>query len=633
MHRLTKLITRFARDERGVFAVIYGLVAIVLVAVAGAVVDYVALEQARTRAQAALDAAALALQPEVLKNTVDTAGIETKAAALLQERLGNEFGAVATLGPVTVDVPNGQLTLEADLRIPTIFVSLVGVPELRAYVQSQATRGSMDIEVAVAVDVTGSMGQTIPGQGSQTKIAALSDALNELIDIVVQDQQTPSHSKMALVPYSMAVNVGGYADTIRGAVTQPTAITAIGWSSSPARNITGITRASPAVVTANNHGFATNDYVYVNDVRGMTTINNRIYQVTVVNSNSFRLNGVNSRSYGSYSGGGTVTRCSVSTCELVVVSANHGLATNERAYIYNAGGVNSYNGSNSSSAINNSSQQSGGFLFWTIGTTTTNTFVLPGTARTNGRSYGNYTSGGEVSCLRYDCKYYAFLNRYNSWRKQPVSTCVTERNPNGFTDEPPTTTLLGRNFPSSSNTCLTNTILPLTADKTVLRNAASGLVAGGSTGGHIGVGWAWNLVSPRFNGPWPTSSQPSPANATNVVRAVVMMTDGEFNSVYCNGVIAQDSTSGSGDTNTHIGCNAPNGSSYVQAEALCQAMKDAGVRVYTVGFAVVNSPNARNLMRNCATDPSYAYEANSGQALIDVFRSIGRNLTQLRLTK
>jgi len=40
MRRLTDLLKRFRRDESGAFAVIFGLLAIVLIAVSGVVVDF-----------------------------------------------------------------------------------------------------------------------------------------------------------------------------------------------------------------------------------------------------------------------------------------------------------------------------------------------------------------------------------------------------------------------------------------------------------------------------------------------------------------------------------------------------------------------------------------------------------------
>ena len=86
-----RLLQSFGRDERGVFAVVFGLMALVLVALGGAVVDYVTLQQARTRSQTALDAATLALQPAI-NNTAETdETIRIKAEKLVLERLGTKM--------------------------------------------------------------------------------------------------------------------------------------------------------------------------------------------------------------------------------------------------------------------------------------------------------------------------------------------------------------------------------------------------------------------------------------------------------------------------------------------------------------------------------------------------------------
>jgi Flp pilus assembly protein TadG len=637
VHRFFNLAISFGRDERGVFAVIFGLMAIVLVAMGGAVVDFVSLEQARNRAQIALDAAALALQPEIFTSSYSEDTVKQRAQALLVERVGAARGLSVNIVDVEANEELGTLYLQARLEMPTLFVQLVGVRQMTTGVESQVTSASSNIEVAVAVDITGSMADPVvtdeEGDVEQTKVQALSAALTELIDLVVKDEQEPTYSKMAIVPYSMAVNVGtGNAQAMRGAVITPKAVTAVGWAAATSKPISGATRANPVVITSNGHGLNTGDYVYINNVGGMTQINNKIFQVTSVTPNTYRLNGVNGNSYNNYNNNssGTGTKCAVSTCELVVTALAHGLVENQAAYLYGVG----MSGSSLTSINNNSNgYTSGTNLYWQIGRTTANTFVLPGTARTNGLNYGTYTSGGHVSCLEEGCEYYLFRNRYNSWRRQQISTCVTERSSEAFTDASASTARLGRNYPSLTNPCLSNTIVPLTDSKTTLHSAASGLRAGGSTGGHIGVAWAWYLLSHDFGGPWPSASQPAPATRDDVVKAVVIMTDGEFNSVYCRGVISQSSTNGSGDTNNHINCNAPNGDSYTQSNALCTAMKNEGIIVYTVGFAIVNSQNAQDLMDQCATDANHVYEANTGQELVEVFQDIGRDLSQLRVSR
>ena len=50
------------------------------------------------------------------------------------------------------------------------------------------------------------------------------------------------------------------------------------------------------------------------------------------------------------------------------------------------------------------------------------------------------------------------------------------------------------------------------------------------------------MLAPNFASLWPAASQPAAYNTPNLIKVVVLMTDGSFNTVYCNGVIAADST-------------------------------------------------------------------------------------------
>jgi len=76
-----------------------------------------------------------------------------------------------------------------------------------------------------------------------------------------------------------------------------------------AQNITGITKANPAVVTyAGADTYANGDRVVITGVVGMHQVNNREFTVANVNAgaNTFELSGVNSSAYGTYTSGGTV---------------------------------------------------------------------------------------------------------------------------------------------------------------------------------------------------------------------------------------------------------------------------------------------------------------------------------------
>ena len=77
--------------------------------------------------------------------------------------------------------------------------------------------------------------------------------------------------------------------------------------------ISGITQANPAqVTTTEEHALTTGDLVTLQDVAGMTQVNDtatgtwRPYQVSVVDVNNFTLDGIDSTGYGAYTSGGIV---------------------------------------------------------------------------------------------------------------------------------------------------------------------------------------------------------------------------------------------------------------------------------------------------------------------------------------
>lgn len=224
MSRLKSLPGRFCSDEGGAFAMIFGVMAIVLVAFSGAVVDFTSMQGARTRAQVALDAAALALQPSIY--TESTSDIKSDVQALLLERLGapgiswSVCGSGAPLpcaevNSVSVDTTAGQLTLDAQVTVPMNFVRLVGVDSLTAKVESVATRKKLNLEVAMVLDNSGSMAT---GFGSGTRMSNLqADATcaSNILFYGVKDCTTSvtgltpaDNVKFAIVPFNSEVNVG-----------------------------------------------------------------------------------------------------------------------------------------------------------------------------------------------------------------------------------------------------------------------------------------------------------------------------------------------------------------------------------------------------------------------------------------
>ncbi|MBI3672956.1 MAG: hypothetical protein HY245_05985 [Rhizobiales bacterium] len=411
-------------------------------------IDYSRLMATQTALAAATDAAALQVANA---STTDTKLLKRLAQEIVDRNYSpDQHGELIDL---SLTVTAATIDLQTKVRFKTSFMRLAGINMIDLPVKSLVTKSGNNLEVSLVLDTTGSM--------RGTKLAALKSAAKDFVDAVVWSDQSQFYSKVALVPYSMGVNVGSLAVSARG-------------------NITAGTCTSP--------------------------------------------------------------------------------------------GCASYQFRNASRPPVNP------------------TFA--------------------------------------------ISTCVSERiGAEAFTDAPPSTAPVGRNYASPNNPCLASTLRPLDRDKTAIKAAIDNLVAEGSTAGQVGIAWGWYVLSKDF-GLWSGTGLPARYGAEHVNKVAVIMTDGEFNTSYCNGVVARDSINpGSGSTNDKINCDSTNGSSPSQGLALCTEMKKKGITIYTIGFDVQADPTVQQLLTNCATSAGHAYLAATTQELKDAFASIGKRVTSLRITK
>ena len=603
----------FKRDRRGNVAMMWALMGTVLIGMIGLTVDFTRAQMIRSQLQNAADGAVLA--------AARAPGNVTMAdrTALANSYFQAEAGSLATGATLSLS-PAGNNGYRVDVSAPMEIglARLINNTPWNVAVRSEAERGGVNLEVALVLDTTGSM--------SGQRITDLRNSAGDLVDIVVSDVQTPFYSKVALVTWGMGVNAGSYADNVRGTIAGARSISGAAWQNGTTSiNISGATRANPVVITTSSaHGYSTGDTVWISGVNGMTQINNRAYLVYKVTNTTFQLRdpstnaNINGSSYSNYSSSGTIRRCLVASCQVQVTSNNHGFANNAWVYVTGVNGMTQINSS--------------GDTAWQVSGVATNTYILNGSV---GPNYSAYTSGGSGWCTTQGCQYYRFTNASNATRILQISNCVSERvTTNVTTDVAPTTTFVGRNYASTGNPCDTGTgLIPLTTDRAALRARISALTAGGSTAGQIGTAWGWYMLSPNWGYLWPNASQrPAAYGAPQTQKIAVLMTDGAFNTTYCNGVIAQNSLSGSGSNADHINCNGTNGSSAAQTIALCTAMKARGIIVYTVGFHIDNDATAMSVFSQCATSADHFFLADDGTSLQEAFRQIGQSISQLRLT-
>lgn len=206
----------FIEDASGDVAMIFGLMAIIMVLFVGGAVDMGRWLHARSQTLAAMDAAVLAGARVMQLDSSDMAGAMESATRFYNQN-------VATRIPVESDTvsfaPTDDglaFTANGNAYVRTPFLSLAGVERLplidqagAEYAKAELAVGGnaeQSIEISMMLDITGSMG------GS--KIADMKDAAKDLIDIVVWADQSAYTSKVALAPFSAAVNPGSLVSSV-----------------------------------------------------------------------------------------------------------------------------------------------------------------------------------------------------------------------------------------------------------------------------------------------------------------------------------------------------------------------------------------------------------------------------------
>ena len=616
------LARRLARDVRGNVAMLFGLSLPVLILMTFGGVDIHRISTVRVNLQDALDAAALAAarSPYTEDEDLQRVGLAAlKANLQAYPHVTLEEGLTSfSLDDEDVVIADARVqvkTLVANIFLPPYGQMMDDYMPVGSH--SEVDRSSRNIEVALVLDVTGSMA----GQ----RIIDLKAAAKELVDIIVQPVQSPYYSRLALVPYSMGVNLGSDANAARAAPIGASNVTgAVMNLAGTPKAITGATDDRPVVITSAAHGFSNDDVVWITGATGMTQLNNKPFRVRNRTTKTFELytlggNRVDGRNYDDYTGNAKVQRCQDNDCSIIVTSSNHGLSNNDYVYFTDLGGLR--NASNDS-VVNG--------RFFLVGNATTNTFTIE---PSDWQGITPYTSGGQAWCAQQGCTWFAFENMHGNLQAHRISDCVTERTgSNAYTDAAPGGSPVGRNYPGASNPCLDAEVQPLTSNRSSLKDAIDDYEVEGSTAGQIGIGWGWYMVSPNFNSLWPSNGAAA-YNTADTLKAVIIMTDGEFNTPYCSGVISRQGGTGSGSNSEKIDCDADNGNPFNQGKAMCAAMKARGVLVYTVGFQIAADGDAADLLETCASTPTSFYLAGSGGDLSEAFAAIGRDITQLRISK
>lgn len=590
-----KLLKRFHRDESGAFAVIFGVIAIVLIATGGSVVDFVAIQQSRANAQISLDSAVLALQPKI--HTQTTAQIKSTTEKLLQESIGSTEVTITVLDPV-VDKEAGSLLLQAKISRPTFFVKLVGIDKMEALLRAEATRARNRLEVAMVLDNSGSMGGT--------KITRLREAAALAVDIISEYKDFPEKVFFGLVPFTDMIKVdpsyrySGWMDT--------NGLSSTSWdnfddddNSKTGHDVSNATDrlsrfdlydAMPnftweGCVEARPHNtslpFEQRLDVYdkaPTPSDGDTYIV-PLFQPDTPDGTGYRVNYLPD----------TNPACSTSTstgqCTETVWTGRY--ASPGRSSSYNPDSGYPGNANNTCSCTGRTITSSSSSWDWYYGTVTQSTCRVLGLRERQERI----------------CKY------------QGVTPAQ-----------------IGYSSPNGS--CTVDPVTPLTNDMKDIKSRIAAMDANGGTNIHMGSMWGWRVLSP---GEPFTQGVGYDKGASKVM---IIMTDGEntgypsgdnFNNTYyysMYGLFYNGRLGNLGTTSAEARTEMDR-----RTVQVCENAKnsDHGIEIYTIGLGVSSGTPNWTMLTNCATDAGKAYFPTDASELNDVFTAIADQLSDLRLSQ
>jgi Flp pilus assembly protein TadG len=198
-HRLNREFHKLWRDERGHVAVIFTLLLIPLIGLTGGAIDYTRASAAKVAMQAALDATALAVSKEAASLT----------PSQLSQRASDYFMAAfnrpdAQNVSVTTSYSNAvgsTIVISSTGVVKSHFLGILGIDEMHISSTTKTKWGTKRLRVALALDVTGSM-------GSNNKLSTMKTATKNLINQLKSVVTNIGDVYISVIPFSKNVNAG-----------------------------------------------------------------------------------------------------------------------------------------------------------------------------------------------------------------------------------------------------------------------------------------------------------------------------------------------------------------------------------------------------------------------------------------
>ena len=178
--------------------VTFALATVPMMGFVGAAVDYSHANSVRAAMQSATDATALMLSKEAVKLTA--AQIQTKGNDYFKALFTRPEATNLLLNISYSNTDGSKVVVNASADVKTDFMQLMGFHKLKVVANSIARWGTTKMQVALALDVTGSMAW-------DSKMPALKTATKELLTTLQTAAVTNGDVRVAIVPFAKYVKV------------------------------------------------------------------------------------------------------------------------------------------------------------------------------------------------------------------------------------------------------------------------------------------------------------------------------------------------------------------------------------------------------------------------------------------
>jgi len=206
----------FVRDLRGAVALIFAVVAFVLIGSAGMAVDFSRKSNASQATQKALDVAVLAVARRLSETDLSDHEAKDLAQTYFDENIRNSGIQGASFDELNLTIDRDAPSVQIDVAgtVETTISRVFQVDSMALNETATARFNNDEFEIALMWDMSGSM-------SAESKRLAAKASVNSFLDVLMPEHVDPADLKVrvGLAPYSDSVNAGPYATLVTNSVS------------------------------------------------------------------------------------------------------------------------------------------------------------------------------------------------------------------------------------------------------------------------------------------------------------------------------------------------------------------------------------------------------------------------------